>query len=411
MRFFFPDSQDQVDPGFDFVKEEYSAGRMRQRDDAYTHEVLGPAIYSGILVSKSVVDGLGGLAGKYTFSQRQRFYTDGVRRFFRLDAPGFEAMQTFGDCGAFSYVDQEKPPYSVDEVLDFYEYGGFDMGVSMDHVILAYRNEDEKEMLAVNEIPGEWIARQQLTLELAAECMNRHKARHCRFELLGAAQGWDPASYAHSVKVLEEIGFKRIALGGLVPLKTPELLNLLRRVSSEKRKETEFHLFGISRAEFLPEFSTRGVTSFDSTSAFRKAFKDNRNNYHFHDRNYTAIRVPMVDGSPKLKKSILAGQVGSTEAVLQERRCLEILRDFDIGRANVAAVLDELRSYEVVCCEPKSRCDEYQETLQDAPWKRCGCPICCKNGIEVAIFRGSERNKRRGMHNLHVFRQRMNELV
>ena len=41
-----------------------------------------------------------------------------------------------GDCGAFNYVHEEEPPYSVDEVFDFYEECGFDYGISVDHIIL-----------------------------------------------------------------------------------------------------------------------------------------------------------------------------------------------------------------------------------------------------------------------------------
>ena len=40
MKFFFPDSQDQIDPGFDFITEEKGAFRVRQRDDLYAHEAL-----------------------------------------------------------------------------------------------------------------------------------------------------------------------------------------------------------------------------------------------------------------------------------------------------------------------------------------------------------------------------------
>jgi hypothetical protein len=32
-------------------------------------------------------------------------------------------------------------------------------------------------------------------------------------------------------------------------------------------------------------------------------------------------------------------------------------------------------------------------------------------GIEVAMFRGSERNKRRGFHNMHVFAKRLERAV
>ena len=45
----------------------------------------------------------------------------------------------------------------------------------------------------------------------------------------------------------------------------------------------------------------------------------------------------------------------------------------------------------------------YHETLSARPWERCGCRICKQSGIEVVLFRGSNRNKRRGMHNLSVF--------
>ena len=102
MIFFFPDSQDQIDPGFDFVTEEHSPMRVRQRDDLYVHEVLGHGVIDGLLVSKAIVDGRAGAAGKYTLAQRHRLYRVGIRRFFRLeDAP--PDFQTMGDCGAFSY--------------------------------------------------------------------------------------------------------------------------------------------------------------------------------------------------------------------------------------------------------------------------------------------------------------------
>src|ERR1035438_5829415 len=45
--------------------------------------------------------------------------------------------------------------------------------------------------------------------------------------------------------------------------------------------------------------------------------------------------------------------------------------------------------------------------LEDQPWRSCACGICEQVGIDVAMFRGSERNKRRGFHNLYVFNQRL----
>ena len=48
-----------------------------------------------------------------------------------------------------------------------------------------------------------------------------------------------------------------------------------------------------------------------------------------------------------------------------------------------------------------------QRTLEHQPWKRCSCDVCRAIGVEVIIFRSSNRNKRRGFHNLHVFAQRL----
>ncbi|MFC7198042.1 queuine tRNA-ribosyltransferase tRNA-guanine transglycosylase [Halospeciosus flavus] len=47
--------------------------------------------------------------------------------------------------------------------------------------------------------------------------------------------------------------------------------------------------------------------------------------------------------------------------------------------------------------------EEYQETLRNRPWETCECRICEKHGIEVCVFRGNDRNRRRGFHNTRRF--------
>ena len=100
VKFFFPDSHDFVDPTFDFEKETRNEHRVIQRDDKYAHELFSKPVYDGILVSKAVVDGLNGVKGRYSVAQRQRFFREGIYRFFRLP----KSYQTMGDCGAFSYA-------------------------------------------------------------------------------------------------------------------------------------------------------------------------------------------------------------------------------------------------------------------------------------------------------------------
>ncbi|MFD1188701.1 hypothetical protein ACFQ2O_21010, partial [Pontibacter rugosus] len=46
---------------------------------------------------------------------------------------------------------------------------------------------------------------------------------------------------------------------------------------------------------------------------------------------------------------------------------------------------------------------EYKKTLQAKPWQQCKCDICKKDGVDVIIFRGNNRNRRRGFHNTYVF--------
>ena len=40
-----------------------------------------------------------------------------------------------GDCGAFSYVNQEKGPFSVTEIADLYAALDFDLGIPLDHLV------------------------------------------------------------------------------------------------------------------------------------------------------------------------------------------------------------------------------------------------------------------------------------
>ncbi len=399
MKFYFPDSQDQIDPSFDLLSEERSLYRVRQRDDRYAHEVLAEPPFDGVLVSKTIVDGSAQTACKYTLAQRHRLYRVGVREFFRLEGAR-RRLQTMGDCGAFSYVQAEEPPYTPDEVIDFYDGCGFDAGLSVDHVILAYSTEPghpERE---------HWQARQDLTIELAAEFWRCVRARRVAFEPIGVAQGWDGVSYATAVRQLQTIGFRRIAVGGMVPLKTPEILACLAAVDGVRRSETQLHLLGVTRCEHVEAFNGFGVTSFDSTSPFRQSFKDDCDNYYAVDRTYTALRVPQVDANPKLKASIRAGRVDQRLALDLEDRCLRTLRRFDAGKASVRKTLDALRAYEALYGE-RDHSSAYEETLEARPWKTCKCGICAGVGIDIVVFRGAERNKRRGFHNLFVFNRRL----
>ncbi|MGC4109608.1 MAG: tRNA-guanine transglycosylase DpdA [Nocardioides sp.] len=401
MRFYFPDSQDLVSPTYDFGRDEYSPLRVRQRDDRYAHEVLRTPPYHGMLVSKSIVDGSVRGAGKYTSAQRARLYRYGVRRFFRLP----EGIETLGDNGAFNYADEVVPPVTVQETLDFYLGCGFDAGVSVDHIIFGYDAGATFET-----VDSAWAKRRAITLRLAEEFISKVRDQGLNLIPVGAAQGWSPESYADSVAQLQDMGYRRIALGGMVPLKTKDILASLNAIDAVRAPDTELHLLGITRFDSMELFADLGVTSFDSTSAFRQAFMDDRKNFHTVDDAYVAIRVPQVDGNPTLRRAILSGRVSQKDAVAQERACLAAVRACDGSSATTDAALHELATYEAICQSKKSYLAEYARTLAAAPWANCSCSICQELGVEVALFRGTERNKRRGFHNLSVLAQKMSTL-
>lgn len=404
MKFFFPDSQDQVDPSFDFVTEERSLHRVRQRDDRYAHEVLDPAPYDGLLVSKPIVDGIPGAGGKYTGAQRNRLYREGAQRFFRLDS-GLAPLQIMGDCGAFTYVREHEPVYSVDEVIDFYDGCGFDIGVAVDHVVFGY--DAALDSMPPDQAPADWRRRQDLTVALADDFLAAHRRRGCGFEPVAVAHGWSPGSYADAVARLQRVGYSRIALGGMVPLRTPVILDCLKQVGSALAPGVQMHLLGVTRTAHVQEFAAFGVTSFDSTSPFRQAFKDDKDNYYSMERSYVAIRVPQVDGNTKLRSKVASGAVDQRSARRLERACLEKLRRYDRRECDAGDVVEAIAAYSALLGEEKDRTPQYLETLEARPWEVCPCSVCTKIGIEVIVFRGAERNRRRGFHNLSVFAQRL----
>ena len=398
LKYFFPDSQDFVDPSFDFLTETRNEHRVRQRDDHYPHEIFEKP-YDGILVSKAIVDGLRGSAGKYTQAQRRRFYRQQVRTFFRLP----DHYQSMGDCGAFTYADMYMPPYSVDDVVDFYENSGFDFGISLDHIVFAF--ETPKSKVQGEELE-ECIRRQNLTLEYADIFLEKSKDKH--YIPMGVAHGWNPESYRDAVEKLIGMGYEYITLGGMVPLKTNQILAVLEAVSEARKPDTKFHLLGISRLENVEAFEKYGVASIDSTTPLRQAFKDDKKNFHRGGTEYfTALRIPQLDGNLTMSRKIKSGEVDQDEARRLEQGALEAVRAYAERKVSLESALNALMDYKKLYAGNEKYRDEYRRTLEARPWESCNCEICRKIGVEVILFRGSERNKRRGFHNINALYHRL----
>src|SRR5262249_25255268 len=124
-------------------------------------------------------------------------------------------------------------------------------------------------------------------------------------------------------------------------------------------------------------------------------------------RTYSAIRVPQVEGNTEFRKKILAGLVDQRAARTWEKRCLQLLEAYDRQKASLRTVVEALDHYEEIFAGRISRSTSNRETLEARPWTDCGCAICKAIGIHVVIFRGAERNRRRGFHNLYMFSERL----
>jgi hypothetical protein len=203
------------------------------------------------------------------------------------------------------------------------------------------------------------------------------------------------------------MGYRYIAVGGMVPLKTAEIMATLEAIASVRKADARFHLLGVTRIDNVGEYVSFGVASLDSTSPLRQAFKDDRDNYYTADRTYTAVRVPQVDANPKLLRRIRAGEVSFETARELEQSCLRLLSAYDAGQGSLDTVIDQLRRYEELYDPRHDHSAVYREVLTDQPWKSCSCDVCRELGHHVILFRGAERNRRRGFHNLWVFYRRL----
>ena len=423
MRFVFADSVDTVDPDYDFVADRNSAGRSVHRDDQYAHEFLEQAPYDGILVSRGIV-GDARHPGKYSEAQLMRFRREGARRFLRYSLDRFPGSLLMGDCGAFTYRNLPEPPYRADDTAEFYADGGFTHGCSPDHLI--FDLDDVGVSRTLHDVPDDVRRRYEITIQNATEF---YKASACSgggFTPMGVIQGWSADSMAEAARDLARMGYDYLAIGGTVPLKIDQIRRVLQALRDALPNSVRLHLLGFGKIEELAILERYGVTSFDTTSPLLRAFKDARKNYWVRTAEgdlsyYTAIRIPQATENNKLKHKALEGSLNQEDAKRLEDLALRGVRAYAAGSATLDEGLDAVMDYWTILnwdeeVSPSRRAASaarqrklYANTLGDRPWERCGCRVCRESGVEAVIFRTSNRNKRRGIHNLHVFHTHLSE--
>jgi hypothetical protein len=138
---------------------------------------------------------------------------------------------------------------------------------------------------------------------------------------------------------------------------------------------------------------------------------------------FSAIRIPQALENVRLLRSVKTGQLCQEDLVKLEDAALQAVRGYDAGRVEIDAAVEAVAEYGSLLTpqatdnsfvREKARKvirDQTYHTLAARPWKRCNCEVCASLSIEVVIFRASNRNKRRGFHNLGVFHEYVRKLL
>ena len=389
--YFFPDWDDYV---YEPFKGDETLGYRQSAKKCYAHEIFEDAPpYDGLLFSLAQLQ-----TGKGPLSRLKRKGTFDLRSDRRIP----EDMLLFGDPGAFSYTADSEPPISPEEAASLYNKFGFDFGASVDHIPIPPITLQEKQ------------ERMDLTEKNAEQFLKICKENEYQFLPVGSIQGVTLDDYVSYVRKYIEMGYKHIALGGLVRRKDSEILRIVSAVREALQKHTRgvkdniwVHLFGVLRPDLQRSFQNLGVSSFDSASYLRKAWMSSDRNYLAPDGKgwYGSIRVPMSK-SKAMRDAAQSNSMSIEELEELESQCLSSLEDFDGTPELIEKVLADVDEYGPLLQrkgEGNHFKDEHKKLMDDQPWKKCGCPVCKYLGIQVVVFRGANRNRRRGFHNTWVF--------
>jgi len=394
MKYFIPEWDDRIDPGYDFILDKHSTQHnIDPFSDYYMWEIFGleDVPFDGVLVSRVKVE--------ENQVKKERIESVGIHKFLRLPSN----FPILGDCGAFGYVDEHAPRYDPIEILDYYQKLGFNIGVTVDHLVVPQYAE-EKDF------------RMKITYENGLKGYYEWKKRYSNdFLLLCAVQGWSVQDYLEMFKNYRSHGVEAFGFGGLARKPTSFIIDLIDKliieIKNSGKTPSQIHFFGLARISLFPFFKKLedlGVeVTFDSASFLRRAWLSAQNNYMtVSGKGYSAIRIPQIGEKTGLRgKKRLKDNQNVSELKMLEHECLQKIRLYDSGKVDIESVLSVLEKYDKATNQNRFQIlrEHYIETLKEMPWKKCDCPICRSIGVEVIIFRGNNRNRRRGFHNVWIF--------
>ena len=310
----------------DYVWKEWTVADDMAKDitwsKAYFWDFM-PDLLDGILVSRMAV------SPKRAKTLRQQIRFSGT---------------IIGDSGAHSYRALDKPPFTCQDILEFYANGEFNYGMTLDMVASPW-------VRSGGLTDAELEHRLEVTIANAEKCLELQAKYHYPVELLGVVQGWDVESYRRCAKALLKLGFGYLAIAGQrkINLLKESILAVQQEIQQTNRP-VKIHVLGTGSPQILDFYTTHGITSFDSATWFRQAWMSGQHNYF------------TTNGTQH--KSFRATRIG--------------LGVFEATQLNWEAEVS------------------------------CPCPVCQAVGQQILLFRGHERNTRRGFHNVYQYIQLLN---
>lgn len=396
--YFLPDWDDFLDAGFDFENDNFSAPRSKRCEIHAINLMYPEKICDGVLVSLGQHMSTKGLFRRFSPNSPEALAPRSVREHFNLS----QEQLTFADCGAFTYVCEPVPPVTVEQAVALYEFYEFDLGCSVDHIpVCEISTGHGKKTLTLAERHG----RVKLTRDNADRFLSEHRRTKAAFIPVGVIQGLKPEDYGAQLGDYLDMGYEVVAFGGLVPRSDQEIADVVQGAAHQlkkMRKKPWIHLLGVFRPRLQQLFREIGIGSFDSATYFRKAWLRSDQNYLApNGKWFAAIRVPPSHDSRTVQRLLKSG-LSEAEIRLLEGRALKALRAYDRGIIGLEECLSSVLRYDslLVRAEAQPRLAEtYRRTLKEKPWQQCSCVMCRQLGIDIVIFRGFNRNKRRGAHN------------
>jgi hypothetical protein len=282
-------------------------------------------------------------------------------------------LKIFGDSGAFSFVDEDVPPVSVNDVIDFYNSIGVDRGASLDHVVPDYDSGYDYFFGGLS-APQKYQDRMEITIENGSKFLEECKKQDVRFQPVGAVQGWSPNSYIECIQAFQKMGYKKIAIGGVAHLPKPSVIELLKRVK-EIIGETEIHLFGLTQPKILRAVKMPNITSVDGMGPFISSVVSA---VYFapDEKRYMCIPLEDVNKSEEYEKIMANGNF--------------------------------LKVEEISDPETNFSKDRMVKTLKSRVWETCDCAICEEFGSKIVLHH-KEYSRARGLHNMYMVGKQLRE--